>query len=178
MAVAPIQRFVEPQCPAYWPARGSQSSILLPSGSITQPNLPKSEVSVLSITLQPSVRNAARSASRSATRKLIIKDAELGSIFFVSWANGLQMVIPGGLSGPPHSNMAMPQSVTSKPRWSRYQTPRLLGSADLKKIPPMPVTLFISVSYSWVRVKRRVFRGLTAELTRDGASSFKHRRTV
>src|SRR5262245_10250840 len=39
--------------------------------------------------------------------------------------------------------MAPPQSVTSKPRWSRYQAPRLLGSADLKKMPPMPVTRFI-----------------------------------
>src|SRR5215216_2865861 len=39
--------------------------------------------------------------------------------------------------------MAPPQSVTSKPRWSRYQTPRLLGSADLKNMPPMPVTRFI-----------------------------------
>src|SRR5262249_23449611 len=101
------------------------------------------EASVLSRTLQPSVRNAARSASRSATRKLIMKGAELGSIFFVFWANGFQMVIPGGLCGPPHSKMAPPQSLTSKPRWSRYQTPRLLGSADLKKMPPMPVTRFI-----------------------------------
>src|SRR5215831_404967 len=80
---------------AYSPAGGSQSSILLPSGSMTQPNLPCSEVSVLSMTLQPSVRNAARSASRSATRKLIMKDAELGSILFVFWANGFQMVIHG-----------------------------------------------------------------------------------
>src|SRR6266511_1955632 len=39
--------------------------------------------------------------------------------------------------------MAPPQSVTSKPRWSRYQAPRRLGSADLKNIPPMPVTRFI-----------------------------------
>src|SRR5262249_46650839 len=107
------------------------------------PNLPNSEASVLSRTLQPSVRKAARSASRSATRKLIMKDAELGSIFFVFWAYGFQMVIPEGLSGLPHWNMAPPQSLTSKPRWSRSQTRRLLGFADLKKMPPMPVTRFI-----------------------------------
>src|SRR5215204_4702477 len=33
----------------------------------------------------------------------------------------------------------------------------------------MPVTLFISVSYSWVWVKRRIFRGLTPRITRPPA---------
>src|SRR5688572_3214079 len=50
------------------PGGGCQSSILLPSGSMTQPNLPYSESSVLSRTLQPSARRSARSAARSATR--------------------------------------------------------------------------------------------------------------
>jgi len=50
------------------PAGGCQSSTLLPSGSMTHPNLPYSESSVLSSTLQPSSRSAARSAGRSSTR--------------------------------------------------------------------------------------------------------------
>src|SRR5688572_30860174 len=53
------------------------------------------------------------------------------------------MVMPGGLSVPPHWNTAPPQSVTSKPRWSRYQALSAFGSADLKKIPPTPVTRFM-----------------------------------
>src|ERR1700686_644647 len=40
------------------PSGGCQSSILLPSGSMTQPNLPYSESSVFSSTLQPSSRSA------------------------------------------------------------------------------------------------------------------------
>ena len=37
----------------------------------------------------------------------------------------------------------------------------MTGSRALKKIPPMPVTLFISASVAWVRVTAGVFRGLT-----------------
>jgi hypothetical protein len=40
------------------PAGGCQSSILLPSGSMTHPNFPYSESSVFSSTLQPSLRSA------------------------------------------------------------------------------------------------------------------------
>src|SRR6185436_14296021 len=40
------------------PGGGCQSSTLLPSGSITQPNLPYSESSVFSRTLHPSSRRA------------------------------------------------------------------------------------------------------------------------
>jgi len=54
--------------PAHWPGGGSQSSTLLPSGSMTQPNLPYSDSSVLSSTLQPSLRSSASRACRSATR--------------------------------------------------------------------------------------------------------------
>jgi hypothetical protein len=50
------------------PSGGSQSSTLRPSGSMTQPNLPYSDSSVLSSTWQPSARSAASSACRSATR--------------------------------------------------------------------------------------------------------------
>src|SRR5215510_10211201 len=52
--------------------------------------------------------------------------------------------------------MAPPQSVTSKPRWSRYQAPRLLGSADLKNMPPMPVTRFIVFLLRSTRVRYAV----------------------
>src|SRR5215211_227146 len=74
------------------------------------------------------------------------------------------MVIPGGLSGPPHSNMAPPQSVTSKPRWSRYQTPRRLGSADLKNMPPMPVTRFIVFLLRSTSARSAVERTAAADL--------------
>lgn len=52
----------------HWPSGGCQSSTLLPSGSMTQPNLPYSESSVFSRTSQPSLRNAVRRLCRSATR--------------------------------------------------------------------------------------------------------------
>ncbi len=52
----------------YLPSGGCHSSTLLPSGSMTQPNLPYSDSSVLSSTSHPSARSAARSACRSATR--------------------------------------------------------------------------------------------------------------
>ena len=53
---------------AHCPGGGCQSSILFPSGSITQPNFPYSESSVFSSTSQPSSRSACSSAARSATR--------------------------------------------------------------------------------------------------------------
>lgn len=53
---------------AYCPGGGCQSSTLFPSGSMTQPNLPYSESSVLSTTLQPSSRRAWSRAARSSTR--------------------------------------------------------------------------------------------------------------
>ena len=52
----------------YCPAGGCHSSILLPSGSITQPNLPYSESSVLSSTSQPSSRKACSRPASSSTR--------------------------------------------------------------------------------------------------------------
>ena len=77
------------------------------------------------------------------------------------------MVVPAvGLpSESAHLNAAPPHSCTSIPRWSLYQALSATGSGELKKIPPIPVTLFISVSYSWVRVKGRIFRGLTPEFS-------------
>jgi hypothetical protein len=47
---------------------GSQSSILFPSGSVIQANLPYSESSRMGSISTPSARIAARSASRSSTR--------------------------------------------------------------------------------------------------------------
>src|SRR5687768_2902931 len=43
--------------PGILPGGGSHNSMRFPSGSITQPNLPNSEVSVLSSTVQPSLRS-------------------------------------------------------------------------------------------------------------------------
>src|SRR5690348_4404879 len=40
--------------PAYWPSGGCHSSTLFPSGSMTQANLPYSDSSIFSSTLQPS----------------------------------------------------------------------------------------------------------------------------
>ncbi len=50
------------------PSGGSHSSTLLPSGSMTQPNLPYPESSVFSRTSQPSSRSARSRVVRSATR--------------------------------------------------------------------------------------------------------------
>jgi hypothetical protein len=50
------------------PGGGCHSSTLLPSGSMTHPNFPYSESSVLSRTLQPSLRSAWSRAVRSSTR--------------------------------------------------------------------------------------------------------------
>lgn len=52
----------------YWPTGGCQSSTLFPSGSMTHPNLPYSDSSVFSRTLQPSFRSASSKAAKSATR--------------------------------------------------------------------------------------------------------------
>jgi hypothetical protein len=46
----------------YWPSGGCHSSTLLPSGSMTQPNLPNSDSSVLSKTSHPSARSVANSS--------------------------------------------------------------------------------------------------------------------
>ena len=51
--------------------------------------------------------------------------------------------MPAGLPSPPHGKIAPPQSAVSSPRWSRYQALSAWGSADLKKMPPMPVTRFM-----------------------------------
>ncbi|MBF8297099.1 MAG: hypothetical protein HW389_3644 [Bacteroidetes bacterium] len=47
---------------------GSQSSILFPSGSMIQPNLPYSNSSTSPTTVTPSLRNSSRSALRFSTR--------------------------------------------------------------------------------------------------------------
>jgi RIO kinase 1 len=52
------RRILADQTRAHWPSGGCQSSTLFPSGSMTQPNLPYSESSVFSSTLQPSSRSA------------------------------------------------------------------------------------------------------------------------
>jgi transposase len=56
----PLERVVRPQFAAvskehaHWPSGGCHSSTLFPSGSITQANLPYSDSSICSSTLQPS----------------------------------------------------------------------------------------------------------------------------
>lgn len=54
--------------PGSRPGGGSHSSTRWPSGSITQPKRPNSELSVRSSTVQPSARSAASTLSRSRTR--------------------------------------------------------------------------------------------------------------
>src|SRR5262245_52443038 len=72
--------------------------------------------------------------------------APLGANCLVSAGNKLQAVVPtpAGLSGPFHSNAAPPHAWTSIPRWVLYQAPKAFGSFDLKKIPPIPVTRFMT----------------------------------
>ena len=68
------QRFAGPRfaalCdePVQWPCGGCQSSTLFPSGSMTQANVPYSESSVFSSTLQPSSFKTLTKAWRSSTR--------------------------------------------------------------------------------------------------------------
>src|SRR5690606_34029420 len=80
------------------------------------------------------------SASRSATRKLSMNDAVPGAILPLSAGIGLQMVMPGLLPGPPHSNTTPPHGVTSSPRCTRYHSASAFGSRALKNTPPSPVT--------------------------------------
>src|SRR6476469_4457431 len=71
--------------------------------------------------------------------------AELGAECFVSAGNRLHAVVPTplGLSGVFQSNAAPPHGCTSMPRCVLYQPPSAFGSLALKKMPPMPVTLFM-----------------------------------
>ena len=70
-----------------------------------------------------------------------MNDAVDGSKYFVSALNGDQMVVPEGASeSPPQRKDEPPHSGTSNPRCFAYHSPSALGSCDLKKIPPIPVT--------------------------------------
>lgn len=62
---------------------GSHNSTLLPSGSMTQPNFPKSDSSTLSSTLQTSSRNAASNVCKSSTGILRC----FRYLLLVSWTN-------------------------------------------------------------------------------------------
>lgn len=64
----PPQQETEGLLAVHCPSGGCHSSMRLPAGSITQPNLPNSDSSTLSSTAQPSSRRAASTASRSSTR--------------------------------------------------------------------------------------------------------------
>lgn len=57
---------------------GSHSSMRLPSGSMIQPNLPYSEISVFGSTHTPSFFNSASTRFRWVTRKLNMKGFRLG----------------------------------------------------------------------------------------------------
>src|SRR5580700_6966362 len=88
--------------------------------------------------------------------------AELGAKCSGAAAKRLQAVVPSpsGLSGPFHSNAAPPHSCTSIPRCFLYHAPSAVGSVDLKKIPPIPVTRFMAV-FVLARLDNEVLRGLT-----------------
>ena len=51
---------------------------------------------------------------------------------------------PSGLCGPAQLKALPPQASISMPRCFWYQSRIFWGSADLMKMPPMPVTRFIS----------------------------------
>src|ERR1700747_3119540 len=75
-----------------------------------------------------------------------MKGAALGAKCFVSAGNRLQAVVPApsGLSAVFQSKAAPPHGWTSIPKWVLYQAPKAFGSLDLKKMPPIPVTRFMS----------------------------------
>ncbi len=51
---------------------------------------------------------------------------------------------PSGLCGPAQLKAVPPQDSTGIPRCFWYHSRRRAGLADLMKMPPMPVTRFIS----------------------------------
>jgi hypothetical protein len=124
-------------------ARGSQSSILLPSGSRSQANRPLASSAILSSTAAPAARAWARIASRSSTTKLIMNGFSLGAKYFVVSENGDHTVPAPGRAPPSslHSKNAPPHSVTGTPSTRSYHAPSPFGSVALKNTPPMPRTL-------------------------------------
>ena len=84
-----------------------------------------------------------RTSGNDARAKLVSEVAEAGI------AQGAEFFrMPGALPSPPQLKIAMFQSLTSRPRWSRYQAPRALGSFALKKMPPIPVTRCMRDAYA------------------------------
>src|SRR5262245_59824361 len=71
--------------------------------------------------------------------------ARLGSKYCELPSKTFHTVVPWppGLSGPAHWNAAPPQDWTGMPRCFWYQARSASGLADLMKMPPTPVTLFI-----------------------------------
>src|SRR6476646_6083329 len=69
-----------------------------------------------------------------------------GSKYLLVSAKGLQVVEPFFVEHGPslHSKVA-PYSVVFMPRWVLYHSRIAFGSLHLKKMPPMPVTFFMSV---------------------------------
>jgi hypothetical protein len=85
-----------------------------------------------------------------------MNDLSLGAKYFVSSANGVHTVQPSPApSARFHANFAPPQSATSKPRCSRYQSASAFGSRDLKNTPPMPCTRGFVVMTAPIRVEFR-----------------------
>src|SRR4029077_7718310 len=74
-----------------------------------------------------------------------MKDDVLGANWSPAALNTDHAVVPpvGLPLSSVQSNAAPPQSCTSMPRCFLYQAPSAAGSLALKKIPPIPVTLFI-----------------------------------
>src|SRR4051812_36923290 len=74
--------------------------------------------------------------------------AELGANCLVSSLVISQAVVPptGFPSSPDQSKEAPPHACTSMPRCRLYQAPRAAGSFALKKMPPTPVTRFMSIA--------------------------------
>src|SRR5207344_3394978 len=74
-----------------------------------------------------------------------MKDDVLGANWSPAALNTDHAVVPpvGLPLSSVQSNAAPPHFWTSMPRCSLYQAPSATGSFALKKIPPIPVTLFI-----------------------------------
>src|SRR5882757_9017500 len=86
-----------------------------------------------------------------------MKEAVLGAKVSSSVDMMDQTVVPptGLPSASVQTKAAPPHSCTSMPRWRLYQACIAFGSLALKKIPPIPVTRFITTSFNDYRTLRR-----------------------
>jgi hypothetical protein len=126
----------------YDSARGSHSSMRLPSGSMRWANRPFASSTTLSSTVAPAARACASIASRSSTTKFSMNGFSLGAKYVVSALNGDHTVPAPAFASRCsfHSKNAPPQLWTGMPSTRSYHADSSLGFVALKNTPPMPLT--------------------------------------